>query len=418
RLNKDTNQINKDLYNTNINSNIDVSIDTRLFSKEGRKEIKDDYNKATAITKALSTIIQTKELNFNEEVGQNYNSYLFNTIYGKELIDTLINPTIQINEKENYISYLMKNLAQQNGYNLDNLEVKFIDDTNTLGANNQKFKGNYNQQNNTITLNLANIKNLNEFTNTLGHELTHAIKSHQNSFIPQDNLQNNYANIKGEILSNYLNKALNLKDENVNLKNLNTTLDIYNPQTTKTLKNNLVKFNSQDMSKSDNRINLFDPNEPLVEKEKSSPADKIDISGNWRMHNSADISAFWSEMFDSSILYVDGHGGFGIIGDKGNDFTPIKFYKERLIFDSTWQKGNVKIIEIRSCYAGADIIKDDSFAQQLANIIYEKTGKSVVVRGSTGKMLVPTIPINYLYKPEKGAFIKEFKPQIITKDKK
>ncbi|MCZ6187205.1 hemagglutinin repeat-containing protein, partial [Campylobacter ureolyticus] len=42
RLNKDTNQINKDLYNTNINSNIDVSIDTRLFSKEGRKEIKDD----------------------------------------------------------------------------------------------------------------------------------------------------------------------------------------------------------------------------------------------------------------------------------------------------------------------------------------------------------------------------------------
>ncbi|MCR8685621.1 hypothetical protein [Campylobacter ureolyticus] len=294
-----------------------------------------------------------------------------------------------------------KNLAQQNGYNLDNLEVKFIDDTNTLGANNQKFKGNYNQQNNTITLNLANIKNLNEFTNTLGHELTHAIKSHQNSFIPQDNLQNNYANIKGEILSNYLNKALNLKDENVNLKNLNTTLDIYNPQTTKILKNNLVKFNYQDMSKSDNRINLFDPNEPLVEKEKSSPADKIDISGNWRMHNSADISAFWSEVFDNSTLYIDGHGGFGIIGDKGSDFTPIRFYKERLIYDSTWQKGNVKIIEIRSCYAGADIIKDDSFAQQLANIIYEKTGKSIVVRGSTGKMLVPTIPINYLYKPEK-----------------
>ena len=256
RLNKDTNQINKDLYNTNINSNIDVSIDTRLFSKEGRKEIKDDYNKATAITKALSTIIQTKELNFNEEVGQNYNSYLFNTIYGKELIDTLINPTIQINEKENYISYLMKNLAQQNGYNLDNLEVKFIDDTNTLGANNQKFKGNYNQQNNTITLNLANIKNLNEFTNTLGHELTHAIKSHQNSFIPQDNLQNNYANIKGEILSNYLNKALNLKDEDVNLNN--TNLNYTNNTNTKdTLLSNLDKFNYQDMSKSDNKIFIY-----------------------------------------------------------------------------------------------------------------------------------------------------------------
>ena len=298
-------------YNTNINSNIDASIDTRLFSKEGRKEIKDDYNKATAITKALSTIIQTKELNFNEEVGQNYNSYVFNTIYGKELIDTLINPTIQINEKENYISYLMKNLAKQNGYNLDNLEVKFIDDTNTLGANNQKFKGNYNQQNNTIILNLANIKNLNEFTNTLGHELTHAIKSHQNSFIPQDNFQNNYANIKGEILSNYLNKALNLKDEDVNLKNLNTTLDIYNSQTTKILKNNLVKFNSQDMSKSDNvDVNLFDP------------------ALNFSKESAIYTSAWWHKRFDDDdeILTVGGHGSVGNVIDGKFGLNENKLY--------------------------------------------------------------------------------------------
>ena len=100
------------------------------------------------------------------------------------------------------------------------------------------------------------IKNLNEFTNTLGHELTHAIKSHQNSFIPQDNFQNNYANIKGEILSNYLNKALNLKDENVNLNNTNLNYT-NNTNTKNTLLSNLDKFNYQDMSKSDNKIFIY-----------------------------------------------------------------------------------------------------------------------------------------------------------------
>lgn len=396
-------------YNTNINSNIDVSIDTRLFSKEGRKEIKDDYNKATAITKALSTIIQTKELNFNEEVGQNYNSYLFNTIYGKELIDTLINPTIQINEKENYISYLMKNLAKQNGYNLDNLEVKFIDDTNTLGANNQKFKGNYNQQNNTITLNLANIKNLNEFTNTLGHELTHAIKSHQNSFIPQDNFQNNYANIKGEILSNYLNKALNLKDEDVNLKNLNTTLDIYNPQTTKILKNNLVKFNSQDMSKSDNRINLFDPNEPSSEKQ--SPNQKLDTSANYNFYSNANASGVIREFISGyRELYIGAHGGGDKIGtQRGKAYNAEEVYDNFIINDKTWKKGKVESIYLGVC-------NSTNFAQELSNVIYKKTGKSITVYGSDGYYYYNQVyHLPFFNKSEKGMVA--FKPNI-KKEKK
>ena len=384
-------------YNTNINSNIDASIDTRLFSKEGRKEIKDDYNKATAITKALSTIIQTKELNFNEEVGQNYNSYVFNTIYGKELIDTLINPTIQINEKENYISYLMKNLAKQNGYNLDNLEVKFIDDTNTLGANNQKFKGNYNQQNNTIILNLANIKNLNEFINTLGHELTHAIKSHQNSFIPQDNFQNNYANIKGEILSNYLNKALNLKDEDVNLKNLNTTLDIYNPQTTKILKNNLVKFNSQDMSKSDNvDVNLF--------------------------NKKYDTEFYYSAKFykefpfnDASIITVGGHGQIGFIHDevkkKNSDLklNSNEFFNKYIKNLPKYRNKTAQQIDLYVCDLGINKNPkdfDSSFAQDLANI------SGLKVKASTGHFLYyPYVPLYNNPDKDQGAEMKIFIPK-------
>ncbi|MCR4941584.1 MAG: hypothetical protein K5978_02160, partial [Campylobacter sp.] len=43
RLNRDTDKTQKDLYNTNISSNINASIDTRLLSKEGRKQIKQEY---------------------------------------------------------------------------------------------------------------------------------------------------------------------------------------------------------------------------------------------------------------------------------------------------------------------------------------------------------------------------------------
>ena len=392
RLNKDTNQINKDLYNTNINSNIDASIDTRLFSKEGRKEIKDDYNKATAITKALSTIIQTKELNFNEEVGQNYNSYVFNTIYGKELIDTLINPTIQINEKENYISYLMKNLAKQNGYNLDNLEVKFIDDTNTLGANNQKFKGNYNQQNNTIILNLANIKNLNEFINTLGHELTHAIKSHQNSFIPQDNFQNNYANIKGEILSNYLNKALNLKDENVNLNN--TNLNYTNNTNTKdTLLSNLDKFNSQDMSKSDNKIFIYNNRVVGIDKNLNDNL-VVDLTTWEALTNGYLMPDIKDKLFFSPFIKIN-----NILSDKTiiNDIPDTNKYtnqydltnksdfeKLRVKTEQTYENinNNTKIVFINGM---GNTLEN---ARESVNLIKQDYGNNVgLINNATGKYL-------------------------------
>ncbi|WP_229933707.1 hypothetical protein, partial [Campylobacter majalis] len=34
---------NKDLYSTNISSNIDASADMRLFSKDGREQVKQEY---------------------------------------------------------------------------------------------------------------------------------------------------------------------------------------------------------------------------------------------------------------------------------------------------------------------------------------------------------------------------------------
>ena len=300
----------------------------------------------------------------------------------------------QIRIMSNYINN--KNLAKQNGYNLDNLEVKFIDDTNTLGANNQKFKGNYNQQNNTITLNLANIKNLNEFTNTLGHELTHAIKSHQNSFIPQDNLQNNYANIKGEILSNYLNKALNLRDENVNLNN--TNLNYTNNTNTKdTLLSNLDKFNSQDMSKSDNvDVNLF--------------------------NKKYDTEFYYSAKFykefpfnDASIITVGGHGQIGFIHDevkkKNSDLklNSNEFFNKYIKNLPKYRNKTAQQIDLYVCDLGINKNPkdfDSSFAQDLSNI------SGLKVKASTGHFLYyPYVPLYNNPDKDQGAEMKIFIPK-------
>ncbi|KEA45376.1 hypothetical protein CR66_07575 [Campylobacter mucosalis] len=56
KLNTDTTKINKDLYNTNISSNINSTLDTRLLSKEGREQVKREFED---MDKNMATIAQT-----------------------------------------------------------------------------------------------------------------------------------------------------------------------------------------------------------------------------------------------------------------------------------------------------------------------------------------------------------------------
>jgi len=252
RLNRDTTKLTKDLVNTSISSNVDGSMDLRVLTKSGQKDIKDEFNTATAITKALNAIIETGEFNFNSEVKENYNTYQINKALGNELVNILQNDNLSINEKENFLAEFTKDLAKSNGYDLGDIQVKFINDTNAIGANNEKFRGNYNSKVNVITLNLANISNLEDFTDTLGHEITHAIAASNNKFIPQDAKQDIYANFKGSILTDYLKKALGTQGNDIDLLKSNVNLDYENTDIKNILSNNQAAFSLQDMSQSDN----------------------------------------------------------------------------------------------------------------------------------------------------------------------
>ncbi|WP_229933674.1 colicin E3/pyocin S6 family cytotoxin [Campylobacter majalis] len=150
-----------------------------------------------------------------------------------------------------------KDLANSNGYDLGDLKIKFIDDANAIGANSENFKGNFN--NGVITLNLANINNIDDFTKTLGHELKHAVDYSKNNFKPQDKDQNKYADTKGENFLDYLNKALSYNNIDIDTKNTTINYNKTNPSNINLLNSNSIMFESLDKSKGDNSPALAIP---------------------------------------------------------------------------------------------------------------------------------------------------------------
>ena len=193
------------------------------------------------------------------------------------------------------------------------------------------------------------------------------------------------------------------------INNSNAKFNICNSYTTKTLKNNLVKFNSQDMSKSDNRINLFDPNEPSSEKQ--SPNQKLDTSANYNFYSNADASGVIREFISGyRELYIGAHGGGDKIGSqRGKAYNAEEVYDNFIINDKTWKKGKVESIYLSVC-------NSTNFAQELSNVIYKKTGKSITVYGSDGYYYYNQVyHLPFFNKSEKGMIA--FKPNI-KKEKK
>jgi len=250
RLNRDTTKLTKDLVNTSISSNVDGSMDLRVVTKSGQKDIKDEFNTATAITKALNAIIETGEFNFNSEVKENVAQYEAGKLLGKELAQKLTDDSVTIEEKEALGNKFIQLFASMSGLDLDGISLRIIDDKFAKGKDDEKFLGHFNSG--SIILNLAHIKNVDQFVSTLGHELKHAMDYKAGKFIPGDSKQDRYAKLKEDSFSDYLSKALRLQDSGINAKDAAINY-IKNQSSLNTLLLNSYMFNSLDKSKGDNR---------------------------------------------------------------------------------------------------------------------------------------------------------------------
>ena len=250
RLNRDTTKLTKDLVNTSISSNVDGSMDLRVLTKSGQKDIKDEFNTATAITKALNAIIEIGEFNFNSEVKENVAQYEAGKLLGKELAQKLTDDSVTIEEKEALGNKFIQLFASMSGLDLDGISLRIIDDKFAKGKDDEKFLGHFNSG--SIILNLAHIKNVDQFVSTLGHELKHAMDYKAGKFIPGDSKQDRYAKLKEDSFSDYLNKALNLQDSGIDTKDAAINY-IKNQSSLNTLLLNSYMFNGLDKSKGDNR---------------------------------------------------------------------------------------------------------------------------------------------------------------------
>ena len=67
-------------------------------------------------------------------------------------------------------------------------------------------------------------------------------------------------------------------------------------------------------------------------------------------------------------------------------YTPEELYEKFIKNDSTWKKGRVIAIYLAACSSA-------NYAQELSNLIYTKTGRSVVVYGTRG----PIATIMYFF---------------------
>ncbi|MDL0089304.1 hypothetical protein [Campylobacter gastrosuis] len=119
----------------------------RLFSKEGRKDIKDDYNRATAITKAIQLVLTTnnaKTSKLFKYIGEYFKGYKVDKkIEFERNLSIIDNPDTSVLEKQE---------AAKNITNIMGLNVKFAnlesysggkfnsDDLNSLYINAQSIK--------------------------------------------------------------------------------------------------------------------------------------------------------------------------------------------------------------------------------------------------------------------------------------
>jgi len=204
RLNRDSSKLSKELYSTKLNSNVDASVDMRLFSKEGRKEIKDDYNRGSAIYEAINLIATTKNAKaykIFDYIGGFASGYDKDSMSLAANLDVLNDPSADIFKKQR----AAQDIANQMG-----VKVKFANLNRGSGG---KFNS---DDPNAVYINTKHINNAKEFMTFLRHELVHRSDNKRGSFIPKDPAQNQFATNYALGMLSMSEKALRLNGRSLN----------------------------------------------------------------------------------------------------------------------------------------------------------------------------------------------------------
>gem|GEM_PF-6983945 len=207
-----------------------------MLTKSGQKDIKDEFNTATAITKAIELISTTKNAKLSS-----FFSYVDDLVKGYDRDKILLELNLKVIENQS-ASVLEKEQAASNIAAIYGVNVKF--------ANLESYSGGkYNPEDpNSIYLNTATLGNTKTFLTALRHELAHKKDNEAGKFIPQDKFQNEFATNLALKKLDMSKKALALNGKKID--NFNLNIDKDDPA----ILANTNHFYSLDQSKSDDWV--------------------------------------------------------------------------------------------------------------------------------------------------------------------
>jgi hypothetical protein len=222
-LNRDITQIETELYNTDTGTSVDASIDLRLFSEEGRGEIKNDivdsYEFGQDIVSASETLNESDALGLLDFFGA-----LHNNAMGTQLKNDLLrNPDnahilegLKSGDGDEYaLSMQALGTLAQDKFGLDVADITLYDADATTSNNLQDtlfvdVKGGLvrdesNENHGDIFIDATDGANKTDMINTLGHETLEVLTLQQggDNGVAQEALSDAF----GEQLANRVNQA-------------------------------------------------------------------------------------------------------------------------------------------------------------------------------------------------------------------
>ena len=212
RLNRDSSKLNKELYSTKLNSNVDASVDMRLFSEDGRNEIKRDYEDASTIYDAIYQIATTDRVSIKDFFSENGKGFMTINAVRQEIAN---NPELRRMLQSNELSDQEKQAITQSitrqvmlnlGYIPNQTKTIYTDET---GRDGKQIMGFYSLQTGRSYINIKNNESTKDLVSTSATESQRAM-DHQRGidFLQNEDDHSTYSQNFGNAVARYYGYAL------------------------------------------------------------------------------------------------------------------------------------------------------------------------------------------------------------------
>ena len=228
RLNRDTTKLTKDLVDTSISSNVDGSMDLRVLTKSGQKEIAKEIVDTSTIIDAIKQISTTDRANifsFFKEVSKQYkvlNGVREEVANSPELQAFLSSSTTTEAQRKEAMTLITLAVMKNLGYLPNDIKSIYTDER---GYNNEKIQGYTSLQTGASYINFKNITNMKDLVKTITHENQRSmdIQDHRDINKNRDD-DTKYASNFSDFATRYFSHALWLNDKGFSKTPLTTAV--------------------------------------------------------------------------------------------------------------------------------------------------------------------------------------------------